>query len=808
MAQTEAVFFADVAAWGRSPTKLASSYRTEVPMPAHRSPLSAFLIAISAAATIGHAQDGHHPPLSNELLRTALRVPLRPLSAAEAAEVGAGWCAAEADYKARFVDGFELIPALGERRASSAPLRWRTRSISIGAHELPRDAASAPRRLDARTLVYEHELWTERYEIRPEGVEQLFVLHEDSASAGDLLIEGAIETPLACEERDFAHEELLFRDAAGEALVSYGAAIAIDACGRSIAMETACRSGTIMLRLDGAWLAEARFPVTVDPLAAPVLLSGSAPNGGALSSVEIEAASGVAPRNVLIAFTRAISLSDHDVYALLCSEDFASPLLVYTNIDATYSDTDAQVAFVQRHDRWFVASERRRVVPNGELARIRLYAFDAGNLQVNAGAELLSISPAGAHHTRPDLGGSLAGDYGDTALLCYQADDGAAGASSDFSEIQTAPLDARTLLLGAAQRLAATPAGTRYDREDPALNARRWGQSDGWVVVWRELDRQSSGDDWDVRGARTDSLGARVQEAELYDAGGARDVRSIQVSGINSTYLLAVSLSTALGSSGTTGLATRRFEWAAAAPPAHLATRLLSEDPWFLAGVQVTSLAMDQSTQSHWTIATLQRAPGSGFTTRTIAKLIRVGGTGAEVEQVALFDVVAASTVAPSVCHGTSGGAFLAACGATSSAALLRGARFLPPTDALLQNQGTSCGHGNISCSRPYAGNANFRVLLSGGHSGQPAALLVSLAPTNQSLPLFASPSCALLVDLGAPFVGSFPRTISSGFAEVALPLPDAPVFRGDFELQWVHVQLFGSPQGLVTTQRLHVQVR
>jgi hypothetical protein len=138
----------------------------------------------------------------------------------------------------------------------------------------------------------------------------------------------------------------------------------------------------------------------------------------------------------------------------------------------------------------------------------------------------------------------------------------------------------------------------------------------------------------------------------------------------------------------------------------------------------------------------------------------------------------------------------------------VRGTRLEPPSEASAGVYGTDCSYASISCTLPYAGNQNFRFLLSSGQSGQPAALLVSLSQASLSLPVFASPSCTLLVELGAGFVGSFPATVSSGFATVDLPLPDAPVYRGDFDAQWVYVRTVGSPTGIFATKGLHVQVR
>src|SRR5690606_2801707 len=107
---------------------------------------------------------------------------------------------------------------------------------------------------------------TERYDVRREGVEQSFVVHERPAAAGDLVIRGRFLTRLATPERAALHAPLVLRGPAGEALVGYGSAIAFDASGSSTPVTTACTGGTVVLTVPAAWLAGARFPVTVDPL--------------------------------------------------------------------------------------------------------------------------------------------------------------------------------------------------------------------------------------------------------------------------------------------------------------------------------------------------------------------------------------------------------------------------------------------------------------------------------------------------------------------------------------------------------------
>ncbi|MBL8900140.1 MAG: hypothetical protein JNM84_21095, partial [Planctomycetes bacterium] len=64
-----------------------------------------------------------------------------------------------------------------------------------------------------------------------EGVEQSFVFEKPFAADGDLVIRGAIETPLFAEPRAFSYGAIGFVDERGRAVLRYGAGFAIDASG-------------------------------------------------------------------------------------------------------------------------------------------------------------------------------------------------------------------------------------------------------------------------------------------------------------------------------------------------------------------------------------------------------------------------------------------------------------------------------------------------------------------------------------------------------------------------------------------------
>ena len=66
---------------------------------------------------------------------------------------------------------------------------------------------------------------------------------------------------------------------------------------------------------------------------------------------------------------------------------------------------------------------------------------------------------------------------------------------------------------------------------------------------------------------------------------------------------------------------------------------------------------------------------------------------------------------------------------------------------------------------------------------------------------LYAAPGSALLASVGMP-------TDANGAAGLTMPLPDLPLFQGDFVVQWVYQSPGANPLGLQVSRGSFVQVR
>jgi hypothetical protein len=246
------------------------------------------------------------PPGTNAF---GFRVPLH----AFADEAGAQriW-AAHDRYKAAFDDGFVFYPVLGPAWPENLPLAWRTHSIRVGSRELLAGTQPVVQHADWR-LERRHSQVTEVYDLRADGLEQSFVLAQRPPAEGDLEIAGAITTELRCAPVAARHGALEFTDASDTPILRYGEAFAFDAAGNRIEVKTSFDGSTIRLHVDGSWLANARYPVVVDPLTAPVTLTT---NPGSLDAhqPEIGRETSSAALNVCYAYGRIISASDYDLY--------------------------------------------------------------------------------------------------------------------------------------------------------------------------------------------------------------------------------------------------------------------------------------------------------------------------------------------------------------------------------------------------------------------------------------------------------------------------------------------------------------
>jgi hypothetical protein len=200
-------------------------------------------------------------------------LPARPLCAMERPALmadGGGYVASASRHTAHF-DGsaFEIVGQDGERSQPSPAVRFHLLEVRQGPTLLvsgregdPPAAVSGGRISYARRAGL-----VERYDVLETGVEQSFVLDRRLSGGGDLVITGSLDSDQTLG-RPFADGAggLVVPLGEGHWRLRYGAVTAIDAAGAKRAGVVAIADGRITLTVDGAWLANASYPVIVDPL--------------------------------------------------------------------------------------------------------------------------------------------------------------------------------------------------------------------------------------------------------------------------------------------------------------------------------------------------------------------------------------------------------------------------------------------------------------------------------------------------------------------------------------------------------------
>lgn len=176
-----------------------------------------------------------------------------PIHSAPADPIGGsyGIWAAGADYEASFHDGVTFVPYLGRGYPVTRSVTWTTIAATLGGVDLLGPAG--PRHSHAE-LSYEYSFANivEAYDVRAEGLEQSFVINQKSA--GELRIIGRFGGNLVPVTKG---DEVAFTDPSGQELVSYGAAIAVDARGRRFTVDSLLEGDQLILTMTAANVAAA-----------------------------------------------------------------------------------------------------------------------------------------------------------------------------------------------------------------------------------------------------------------------------------------------------------------------------------------------------------------------------------------------------------------------------------------------------------------------------------------------------------------------------------------------------------------------
>lgn len=734
-------------------------------------PLPAALLLVAAWCS------GQTPaPAAPADLARDLLVPIHSQPDDEAGGRYGTW-AAGPDYKASFHDGFAFYPYLGAAAPRHLPLHWRTESITVGGFELlsPRPSEHHD---DYRFERHSGDV-IEAYDVRLDGVEQTFTLRYRPVAAGALVVVGRVTTPLSAAVAEARHGDLVFADA-GQAVLCYGRAFAVDAAGRRWNVMTSYDGVRIRLTVPAEVVEVATFPLVVDPLVGSLVL-----NAGANVGATIVASTGTTNVKVVTAWVRHATSTDDDVYALVTNASFASAAWLYQDITTSWSTPDVDAGYTAYPARWVLGL--RRDFSSGNT--VRAYVHDAANTTANSGTTLFLASPAGFDQGWPIVGGNMNGLVAggsmnhSRALLVFQRTH------------QTSQLTG----CWAVRIHVGTPALETVFGFDAGLLAATSGHSVtpltsgdvGWIVGMT--------DGSDVLVAKVTYTGSgTVPTTVLATSSG---VQATRVAGSNGRYLLAYSrgILNPFGS-GQTGNHLVRFDWPEAeTTPTVRNTRVLESASWTgVTGVRIAvlgGLAYDQVTRSHWTLSSGIRSTLTGPNTHRIDRLGFSGGT----TEVSLLDNHADVAFARPAGEGT----FLLA---DANGAATRAVEFAYPADAISVPYGSSCAPGTtLTSDPPYAGDEFFRTSASGLPAGAPVIYLPGIAPASVDLGTVGFPGCFLNVSLGLGTIATVAN--SAGTAAVTYALPDSPLFLGDLYSQWFFFDLT-LPQPVLATAGMHHQVR
>ena len=741
----------------------------------------------------------------------SLRTPIHTAAPDHGIEYGI-WAAGDS-YKASFHGGMTFVPYLGAGYPITQPVHWQTSSARLGTHELLENPGAVPVQ-DQWRYEYRFGAFTEAYDVRSEGLEQTFVLHQRPAS-GDLVIRGVVTSLLHAKNVAAAHQALVFADDQGNKIVEYGAASAFDARGDRVLVDTSYTDGVVTLTVPGAWLERATLPVTVDPLLARVLITYWVGPFGQVEDVDIARNDHLIVNNVMITQTRSASAADSDLYAQLVNDDFSesfSPNFVYSDITTSWTTDQPSCAYVGGTDRWALVFRRHFTSFTVHTSELRCHVRNGSNLSLLTGYGVLN-PPAGRNDWRPDVGGVRAEALGNEALVVFQREDNSATggdfANTDLSDVRGCLLDTTTLN-GTFGAVFGIKPNALYDNERPSVNqVAEGGANFSWVCVFQRFLDGATNEDWDLIGARIAQDGTVAPgtwTSDLENATPSQHQIGPVVEGTAGRYAVAfTTVGVAVVNLKTLSIAGKkvqveRFDWAdgANAPDGDRApVELFSASD---RRYEATGIGYDTHDRSHWALAVREIPPGVPS-----MYCVRVGFSGGMTES-----AIASAGFQPSrgACvFDNDNRKFLFAYGVD-----LPGPPSLPvyghtlvyDVPAASATFGTSCSTAALSWNGNQQIGAEFNnVEVSGAPASAIHIMLLSLATDNLPVihPIVAS-GCRLYVDLGPGYLGSFPTAFGAN-PSWQLPLPEFLTSQNLFFQDWY----LDATVLLYSTERLKVPI-
>ncbi|MCP3914947.1 MAG: hypothetical protein GY711_05290 [bacterium] len=237
---------------------------------------------------------------------------------------GAVWARGDR-YKARFQDGSTTyIPYLGPDAPRNFPVTLALQEVRVGEHALELAAAS-PARREGNSVRFQHPGLDEVLHLAPEGIEQTFELTRLPERA-EVVVRVGVESELA---RFARNGEAGFGNALGE--VRFSSAVAIDARGQRLVLETDWDEDGYEIRVPAGFVARASLPLVIDPVVTTFVVDDiSAPLEFPDVAYDRDSDS------YLVVYREWFSGNDRDTYARRISAD--GTLLDEGYIDSTDDD--------------------------------------------------------------------------------------------------------------------------------------------------------------------------------------------------------------------------------------------------------------------------------------------------------------------------------------------------------------------------------------------------------------------------------------------------------------------------------------
>ncbi len=696
-------------------------------------------------------------------------------------------------YKASFHDGATFVPYLGKDYPHNQPLTWRTVSASVGALEL----ATQKPELSYTDYRAEYDLGgiTEAYDIRADGLEQTFVISSRPAAGGDLVIRGRLDTMLTAKNRGLLHDEILFHDAAGTPILTYGAATAIDGNGDMLPMTSAYDNGTITLRLDGQWLEAARFPVVVDPLLGVVNTVFDL----TVEDMDVMRDSFGTSGNNWRAAARWTSANDADAYLRRFNDDGSGDTPVWSDV-STWSTSE--VSLGQHRDRAVILLAVTRDLSNGDR-RLRLHRRARGDFSHNSNTVLVNNIPEQVQ--RPDVASDTWAFAPDYLVIVYQAENLNSFGQSTTSQIWGIPIGLGITGTTTPGNPFLISAGLFEDHERPQIGKVR-GTGQVWTVAYQVIGSNplfSSHTDWDVEMVRVDRNG-NVTAPKTFGQGNGWHEMSPMLAGYEDDHFLAwAESSVAVAGSKPShargmNLRTSRQLWNGSTwTQPHASYRHVpNNDPRAV----LTGFDLDTRTGSHAVMAYRSTVTNNVY-------VRSIGYRGHLLRQETVYNPPGLTTsISGAVAYDDDNDYFLVgyAANENSGSAYTYVDRFAHPTEPMPVTAGLGCSTASLSWDGSMLiGDEGSRLVLSGLPNGALSTILVGTQQFSALLNVApVHPGCWLLVpNTGPAAIGTLPF----GFGPEISYQVDLPEWLDPTTLHFQGVHFDAGATEVFTTQRLSV---